>query len=144
MTSSGLARWRRKREIAEDFAARFKSTPIASDYVEGLLRERARIDAAIGAGEMSQADGRAFLSGESLAEMGIAPHIGSEVTKWGNETAAATAEMLPAAPDKPAAEPARRPPQPASAPSAAPAQPATPSAAEIQQEIERWESAIAA
>jgi hypothetical protein len=71
--------------IAEDFASRFEAMPMAADYVEGLLREGARLDAAIGTGETTREEALAFLSSDSLAQMGMPPHLIAEVSRWGDE-----------------------------------------------------------
>ena len=106
------------RALAEQFVSRFGDVPTARDYIEGLLREAGRIDAAIGTGEMTQEEGRALFSAESFTEQGIPPHVATEISKWGNDTAAATTDTLPTGADKAAAEPAQPAPQPAPAPTA--------------------------
>jgi hypothetical protein len=131
--------------------------PVASDCVEGLLREGARLDAAIVAGEMTQEEARAVLSSDSLAEMGIAPHIVAEVTSWGNKTTAELATEPQPKADTPAAEPdsadkaAQKPaepaPQRASAEAPAPGfhrpfADAKPSRETLQQEVAKWEAAM--
>jgi len=102
------------RAIAESFVAKFGDMPLADVHVEGLLREAGRIDAAIGAGEMTRDEGAALFSKDTFIETGMQPHVATAIASSADETIAnlAAADMPPAEPDsadEPAADAAPAP-----------------------------------
>jgi hypothetical protein len=85
--------------IARDFVAKFGDMPDVN--VEALIREAGRIDAAIGAGEMTRDEGVALFSKDTFIETGMKPHIATAIAAWAEETTAnlTAADTPPAEPD---------------------------------------------